>query len=97
MTFLSKCYVATFITNRDSTSFGPYTSASLAFFTIIVICLFYIHDEKNLSNSILVKVLAGPSGREHSWGLRETMSSYVFMFGGLEAASIIGIFVTESN
>lgn len=33
MTFLSKCYVATFITNRDSTSFGPYTSASLAFFT----------------------------------------------------------------
>lgn len=64
---------------------------------IIVICLFYIHDEKNLSNSILVKVLAEPSGREHSWGLRETMSSYVFMFGGLEAASIIGIFVTESN
>lgn len=64
---------------------------------IIVICLFYIHDEKNLSNSILVKVLAGPSGREHGWGLRETTSSYIFMFGELQAASTIGIFATEYN
>lgn len=61
---------------------------------LIVICLFYIHDEKNLSNSILVKELARPSVREHGWGLREIMSSYIFMFGGLLAASTIGIFVT---
>ena len=36
---LSKCYVALFITNHDSTSFGTYTSASLSFFTYCYLSL----------------------------------------------------------